>query len=126
MAIAISQVKWNNIISNGTNDIDKMFSFFYNELNKIVNKHAPMKILSRRKAKQCAKPWITKGIRTSIKIKNKLYLSGNDDKYKFYRIQKLINNSRAKQLIETKIKCHVHEFYILIKHSSLDSLYKEY
>ena len=29
--------------------------------------------------------WITKGIRTSIKIKNKLYFSGNDAKYKFYR-----------------------------------------
>ena len=49
----LSQVKWNNIISNGTNDIDKMFSSFYNELNKIVNKHAPMRTLSRRKAKQC-------------------------------------------------------------------------
>ena len=27
-----------------------------------------MKTLSRRKAKQCAKPWITKGIRTSIRL----------------------------------------------------------
>ena len=44
-----------------------------------------MRALSCRKAKQCSKPWITKGIRTSIKIKNKLYLSGNDTKYKFYR-----------------------------------------
>ena len=62
-----------------------MFSSFYSEFNKVVNKHAPMRTLSRRKAKQCSKPWITKGIRTSIKIKNKLYLSGNDTKYKFYR-----------------------------------------
>ena len=38
-----------------------------------------MRTLSRRKAKQCSKPWITKGIRTSIEIKNKPYLS------KFYR-----------------------------------------
>ena len=29
----LSQVKWSNIISNATNDIVKMFSSFYNELN---------------------------------------------------------------------------------------------
>ena len=72
----LSQVKWSNIISNisnATNDIDNMFSSFYNELNTIVNKHAPMKKLSRRKVNQCSEPWITKGLRTSIKIKNKLY-----------------------------------------------------
>ena len=46
-----------------------MFFSFYSEFNKVVNKHAPMRTLSRRKAKQCSKPWITKGIRTSIKIK---------------------------------------------------------
>ena len=46
----LSQVKWScNIISNGTNDIDKMFSSFYNELNKIVNKHAPMKTRAARR-----------------------------------------------------------------------------
>ena len=46
------QVDWNNILSNASNDIDKMFSSFYNKLNKILNKHAPMKTLSYRKAKQ--------------------------------------------------------------------------
>ena len=81
----LSQVEWGSILSNATNDMDKMFSSFYSEFNKTVNKYAPMRKLSRRKAKQCSKPWITKGIRTSIKIKNKLYLSGNDAKYKFYR-----------------------------------------
>ena len=55
----LSQVKWNNIISSATNDIDKMFSSFYNELNKILNNHAPIKTLLRCKAKQCYKPWIT-------------------------------------------------------------------
>lgn len=45
----------------------------------------PMKAISNRKMKQLSKPWITKGIRASIKIKNKLYMSGDDAKYKYYR-----------------------------------------
>ena len=32
-----------------------------------MQKHAPFKIVSKRRIKQLAKPWITKGIRTSIK-----------------------------------------------------------
>ena len=44
-----------------------------------------MKTISNRKAKQLSKPWITKGIRISIKVKNKLYASGDTANYKIYR-----------------------------------------
>ena len=44
-----------------------------------------MKTISNRKAKQLSKPWITKGISISIKVKNKLYVSGNIANYKTYR-----------------------------------------
>lgn len=37
----ISQTDWTGLISNGS--IDKRFSSFYNRLNKIVNRHAPLK-----------------------------------------------------------------------------------
>ena len=47
-----------------------LFSSFYNKFNNLVNKHAPMKTISNRKAKQFSKPWITKGLHTFIKIKN--------------------------------------------------------
>ena len=45
----VCQVSWNTLTENGGNDVDKLFSSFYNKLNKIVNKHAPMKILSQCK-----------------------------------------------------------------------------
>jgi len=47
----VCQVSWNTLTENGGNDVDKLFSSFYNKLNKIVNKHTPMKVLSQRKAK---------------------------------------------------------------------------
>ena len=57
-----------------------------------------MKKLSKRKAKQLSKPWITSGIRAAIKVKNKLYASGDEVRYKQYRnkIYTLIRLSKRK------------------------------
>jgi hypothetical protein len=41
--------------------------------------------MSNRKAKQLSKPWITKGIKASISIKNKLYATGDNERYTRYR-----------------------------------------
>ena len=81
----LSEVDWNQIIANGTNCANKLFSSFYNKYNTIVNKHAPMKKLSKRKAKRLSKPWITNGVKAAIKVKNKLYASGDKVRYKQYR-----------------------------------------
>ena len=78
-------MSWNTLIENGGNDVDRLFSSVYNKLNKIVNKHASMKVLSQRKAKQLSKPWITRGIKISIKVKNRLFASGDNTRYELYR-----------------------------------------
>ena len=66
---------------SGLNDLNKSFSVFY---NKLLSKHAPFKPISKRKKKSFFKPWVTKGIRKSIKIKNNLYCSGDTTTYKLY------------------------------------------
>jgi hypothetical protein len=70
---------------NSSDNPNKAFSTFFNKWNKTLNKHAPLKTISKRKLKQSIKPWITKGIRRSINIKNKLFHSNNNTKYKLYR-----------------------------------------
>ena len=81
----LAGVQWDNILINGQNDVNKMFSSFYNKFNKVVNKHAPIKKLSGRKAKELSKPWITAGLKRSVRVKYKLYASGDEIKYKYYR-----------------------------------------
>ena len=92
----LTLINWNSIAEKENEDIDKIFSTFYNSYNKIVNKHAPLKQISHRQLRRFSKPWITRGIRTSIKIKNKLFASGNRQKYKLYRnkINKLVKASK--------------------------------
>ena len=78
--------------------VDKCFSSFYNKFNKLVNKHAPLRTVSKRKAKQLSKPWISRGLRKSIKIKNDLFHSGNPAKYKLYRNKILTLSRLSKKL----------------------------
>ena len=59
-----------SIVIGVDRDIDREFSCFYRKLNKLIDKHAPMKTISKRKNKQFSKPWITRGIKKSIKVKN--------------------------------------------------------
>ena len=81
----LSEVAWECILINHSIDPDKLSSTFYKKCNKIVNKHAAITKLSKRKAKQLSKPWITTGLKVSIMVKNKLHVSGDEDKYKYYR-----------------------------------------
>ena len=75
----------NQINLRDSSDVDKAFSHFYDSLNVLVNKHAPLKMVSNRMRKQFSKPWITSGLKKSIKAKNFFLQSGNLVKYKFYR-----------------------------------------
>ena len=65
--------------------MNKSFSHLYKTINHVVNKHAPLRDASVRKPKMLTKPWLTAGLRKSIKVKNKLFFESNWPKYKIYR-----------------------------------------
>ena len=101
----LTQINWDIItLDTHQDDIDQMFSTFYNKFNGLVNKHEPLKTLSGRKAERFSKPWITRGIRRSIKTKNKLFLSGDTQKYKLYRNHILTLTRLSKKL-------HFHKYF---------------
>ena len=68
----LSNVNWNELFVNDLCDVNSVFSSFCNKFNKLINKHAPMKTISKRKAKLLSKPWITKGLQIFVRMKNKL------------------------------------------------------
>ena len=84
----LAQLNWE---SDKGDDINACFSAFYSKLDRVINKYAPLKIVSKRKAKQLSKPLISRGIRISIRKKNELYYSGATVKYKLYRNKILLN-----------------------------------
>ena len=74
----------------------------------MINKHAPLKPLSKRKFKQSLKPWITKGLLKSIKIKNALFAEGDIDKYK-YKYKSYRN--KITTLIRQSKKLYYHTYF---------------
>ena len=79
----LQNINWNNI--SKLTDANQSFSWFYKCVNNIINKHAPLRSISNRKQKFLAKPWLTAGLRKSIRVKNALFYTSDWDKYKFYR-----------------------------------------
>ena len=71
------------------NNFNEIFDEFYRLTSKTINQHAPLKRYSRRQRKLLKKPWITKGILTSIKKKNSMFktnfLYGNASSKLFFK-----------------------------------------
>ena len=70
---------------------------------QILNKFFPLKILTKKEIELECKPWITKGILTSSKIKNRTFKqfkkSGKQEDYqKFKRYRDLINKLKRKSM----------------------------
>ena len=84
--------------------VDITFSNFYNTLSGLVEKHAPLKTLSKRKLKHFSKPWITIGLKKSIKVKNSLFQSGSFAQYKLYR-------NKISALTRVSKKNYYHAFF---------------
>jgi hypothetical protein len=68
----INGVDWNGLMDEDK-CLNEITNSVINTINQIVNKHAPCKVASQSLRKQLDKPWITKGILKSIKIKQKMF-----------------------------------------------------
>ena len=90
------EIDWNESLSLQDKNLDLSFSKFFNKLTHLINKHVPLKKLSKRKSTSKLKPWITSAIKKAIAKRNKLFKSfvnckDSDQKseyhtlYKFYR-----------------------------------------
>ena len=72
MISEFQNINWQTVISS-EQDFSSTFSSFYNVMSTIIDKHIPVKELSRRERKFLLKPWITSALRKSIYVKNNLY-----------------------------------------------------
>ena len=62
------------------NDTNKSFDNFFTVMNDLLDTYVPYKKLSLREVKLKKRPWLTKGILTSIKGKNRLYRKFSQNK----------------------------------------------
>ena len=84
-------------------NVNTIFESLYSKLTDVIDKHAPVKELSKKEIKFSSKPWITKGIKTSIKEKNRLFKKYLKTKSPYDRSKyKLFRNKLSKILCTSK------------------------
>ena len=88
-------------------NVNDMYNAFHDKYVEIIDKNAPYKTLSKKESKLKSKPWITKSILQSIKIRDKYqkkYIRKQEnfwyERYRYYRnkINMLIRKSKKNYL----------------------------
>ena len=67
----IKEIDWSLATEN--NDVDLGFETFFKVFSRTLVKHAPYKEIRKKNKIETLKPWITKGIKQSIKVRDRLY-----------------------------------------------------
>ena len=69
--IDLQGIDWTFATQN--NDVNLGFEAFLRLFNTTLDKHAPIKEFTKKEEKDKLKPWVTKGIKKSMLIRNKFY-----------------------------------------------------
>ena len=114
-------IQWQDAFRESQN-VNQLFEVFFSECSRIVNKHLPLKKLSRKEVKFNSKPWILRHYK-SIKHKDILYRqfirtksSHSHSKYKIYR-NKLVGLLR----LSKKLYCRN---YFIANQSNVKNVWK--
>ena len=71
LAIVLHELEGNR--NTTLKNAEVAYNFFHKKNATILNRLAPMEFLTRKQAELELKPWITKGILTSTRVKSKLF-----------------------------------------------------
>ena len=107
----VKSVRWEEVfpIQADANDI---FNSFHAKITEIVDKHVPLKKVSKRQLLLTAKPWITSGIKKSIKTKSYLYKSYLKTKNSYYLSKYKHYRNKLKHLIQISKKTYFNNYFI--------------
>lgn len=106
----VQTLSWEEVFSN-CSDVSDMFQSLYSNISRIVDKHVPLKHLSRREIKFTHKPWISQGIKTSIKVKNSLFKSFTRTKKDYYYIKFKYYRNKLNHLIKLSKKQYYQTYF---------------
>ena len=118
----IHNIPW-NLDDINSSEVNLMFDDFYSKLSATIDKHAPLKQLSKKDIKYLSNPWISAGIKTSIKIKNNLYKKYVKTKSLYYHTKFKIYRNKLNHLIKIS-KTEYYNRYFTTHSANIKSVWK--
>lgn len=125
-----SKTNWKGKLQLENKDPNKSFEAFFASITALVDRYVPLKKKSNKKHKAKQKPWITKGIKTSINKRNNLFkrfLKAKDptSKSHFHFLYKQHRNEVVKMISISKNNHYKTFFNANLKNSKVKLLGKE-
>ena len=68
----LQSIDWTTALANNNNEVNQSLENVLNITNLLLDRYAPLKQVTKKDMKTQSKPWITKGILTSIRKKVKI------------------------------------------------------
>ena len=113
LLVEIQSLDWQMIFGSSCNpDPSLMFQSFYSVVSNIIDRHIPVKQLSRRELKLKSKPWITLGIKKSIQIKKNLYKKIIKTKSTYYHSKFKIYRNKINHLLRIRKKAYYNQYFL--------------
>ena len=104
-------IDWTNTLEIQNNDPNRSFDSFYQTIESILDVYAPLKKVSNKDHKRKYKPWITNGIISSIKRRNKLFSTYVNCKNLNIKHELHISYKNLRNYIQILIKSSKENFY---------------
>ena len=110
----VSKVNWEEVLNSesGVLDINTVFQNFYLCISNLINKHAPLRKLTRKEIKSLSKPWVTPGIQTSIRLKEKFYKRFLETRNIYFLTRYTFYRNKITQLLKASEKNYYHNYFI--------------
>ena len=99
-----------------TNEVVCLIVCFYIRISEVIDTHIPIKQLSRQELKSRSKPWITSGIRTSIRIKNGLFTKFLKTKSTYYHARFKFYRNKLNHFIYLSKRSYYNNFFSIHVH----------
>ena len=111
----IINIDWGEVLESEKADPNHSFQRFNEKVNEILDKHMPWKKLNKKELRLQAKPWITAGILTSIRRRDKLlhkWITAKDPVRKdLLRTEYKTLRNRITYIINLSKKTHYQQFF---------------
>ena len=109
----MESLNWHEIFEGIPNsDPSLMFDTFYSKTSETIDKHLPLKQLSRRELKFETKHWITPAIKVSICFKNRLYKKYLKSKSIYYHAKFKYYRNKINHLLKISKRQYYNEYFL--------------
>ena len=97
LILDILNIDWVKTVQPQKNDANNSFDNFFNTLSRIIDKHMPLRKITKKEYKQKFKPWITNEILRKMRQRDKIFkfyvrLKNHERKNDFYEQYKKLRN----------------------------------